>query len=178
MYVVARIGKPHGLRGEVTVHVLTDDPSGRFVVGKEFPTEPAEAGPLRLRGVRVHQGIHLLSFDGHADRNAAEALRGTRLLASESVPSGDARTDGADDGDEEAWYPEELIGFAVVDPSGTRLGTVRALHLREAQDLLEVTRPGGGSALVPFVVEIVPEVDVDRRQVVLDAPPGLLDLQE
>ena len=78
-FVAARIGKPHGLRGEVTVQVHTDDPQGRFVPGATFATEPPDRGPLSLRGVRVHQGIYLLGFEDHLDRTAAEALRGTRL---------------------------------------------------------------------------------------------------
>lgn len=174
MYVIARIGKPHGLRGEVTVHARTDDPSGRFVVGTELPTEPAVAGPLRVRGVRVHQGVYLLSFDGYTDRNAAETLRGTQLLAAEGS---EGFADGADDS-QDAWYPEELIGFAAVDADGAPLGTVAGLHPRPVQDLLELTLADGRTALVPFVTQIVPEVDEERRRIVVDAPPGLLDLQE
>ena len=164
--VAARVGRPHGLRGEVTVQVHTDEPGRRFVPGAEFATDPVEAGPLRVRSVRVHQGIYLLGFEGHPDRTAAEALRGTRLL----VPDEDA-------GDDEAWREEELLGLAVVLPDGTPLGTVTALHLRPAQDLLEVDT-GSGSVLVPFVEELVPEVDEENGRVVVDPPPGLLELGE
>lgn len=172
MYVVARIGKPHGLRGEVTVQTHTDDPSGRFVEGAEFSTEPAEAGPLRIRSVRVHQGIYLLAFDRHTDRTAAEALRGLRLIA------GVEPADEGSDSDDDAWYPEEIVGFAVVDTDGSPVGTVADLHTRAVQDLLEVNLEAGGTALVPFVDEIVPDVDEEHRRVVIDPPPGLLDLQE
>lgn len=166
-FVAARIGRPHGLRGEVTVQVHTDDPAGRFVPGASFETEPAERGPLRLRSVRVHQGTYLLGFEGHADRDAAEALRGTRLLV-----------DGEDEGaDEEGWREEDLLGFEVVLPDGSPLGTVSALHLRPVQDLLEV-RTDRGEVLVPFVEELVPEVDEDARRVVVDPPAGLLELGE
>ena len=72
-FVVARVGKPHGLRGEVTVQAHTDDPQGRFVPGAVFATEPPGRGPLTLRTVRVHQGTYLLAFEGHPDRTAAES---------------------------------------------------------------------------------------------------------
>lgn len=166
-FVVARVGKPHGLRGEVTVQVHTDDPEGRLVPGAVFATEPAGRGPLTLRSVRVHQGTYLLGFEGHPDRTAAEALRGTRLLV-----------DDEDEVEEEddAWREEDLLGFAVVLPDGTALGEVGALHLREVQDLLEVRTADGREVLVPFVEELVPEVDEEARRVVVDPPPGLLEL--
>ncbi|GAA1168948.1 ribosome maturation factor RimM [Ornithinimicrobium humiphilum] len=165
-FVAARIGKPHGLRGEVTVQVHTDDPEGRFVVGAVFETEPTERGPLTLRSVRVHQGVYLLGFEGHADRNAAEALRGTRLLVAEE-----------DESDDDAWREEDLLGFEVVLPDGSPIGTVSGLHVRPVQDLLAV-RTDRGEVLVPFVDELVPEVDEEQRRVVVDPPPGLLELGE
>ena len=167
-FVVARVGKPHGLRGEVTVQAHTDDPQGRFVPGAVFATEPPGRGPLTLRTVRVHQGTYLLAFEGHPDRTAAEALRGTRLLVA---------ADEADDADDEGWREEDLLGFEVVLPDGSTVGTVSALHVRPVQDLLEV-RTGRGEVLVPFVEELVPEVDEEARRVVVDPPPGLLELGE
>ena len=169
-FVAARIGRPHGLRGEVTVQVHTDDPEGRFVVGESFTTEPAATGPLVLRSVRQHQGIYLLAFEGHTDRTAAEALRGTRLLVADDE-------DDAAEGEEDGWREDDLVGFAVVLPDGSPLGEVSALHVRPVQDLLEVRTPGG-EVLVPFVDELVPEVDEDARRVVVDPPPGLLELGE
>jgi 16S rRNA processing protein RimM len=165
-FVAARVGKPHGLRGEVTVQAHTDDPEGRFVVGAVFATEPPERGPLTLRSVRVHQGVYLLAFEGHPDRTAAEALRGTRLLVDEE-----------DEDDGEAWREEDLLGFEVLLPDGSVVGTVSALHLRPVQDLLEV-RTARGEVLVPFVEELVPEIDEEERRVVVDPPPGLLELGE
>lgn len=164
MHVVARIGKAHGLRGEVTVQLHTDIPQERFVVGAEFATDP-DRGPLVLRGARVHQQIYLLSFEGVPDRTAAEGLRNTRLLA--ELP---------DEGEDEGWYEEDLVGLTVVLGDGTTIGTVSALHTRDVQDLLEVERTDGRTVLVPFVEEIVPEIDEDAGLVRLDPPAGLLEL--
>ena len=166
MFVVARIGKAHGLKGEVTVQVHTDNPDERFTVGTEFATDP-ERGTLVLRSVRLHQQVYLLGFEGVTDRTGAEGLRNTRLLLEE---------DDAEPEDDEGWYEEDLIGLTVVTTDGTVLGEVSALHTREVQDLLEVRRADGRELLVPFVEEIVPEIDEEAGRVVVDPPEGLLEL--
>ena len=166
--VVARIGKAHGLRGEVTVQVLTGAPDERFVPGATFVTEPVAAGPLVLRSARDHNGILLLGFEHTDDRTGAEALRGIKLLA-------DALED---DGDEDAWYERDLVGLKAVTVGGEEVGEVTALESRPAQDLLVLRLTDGRQARVPFVTAIVPEVDIAGGRVVLDPPAGLLDLDE
>ena len=166
--VVARIGKAHGLRGEVTVQVLTGAPDERFVPGATFVTEPVAAGPLVLRSARDHNGILLLGFEHTDDRTGAEALRGIELLA-------DALED---DGDEDAWYERDLVGLKAVTVGGDEVGEVTALESRPAQDLLVLRLTDGRQARVPFVTAIVPEVDIAGGRVVLDPPAGLLDLNE
>lgn len=161
---VARIGKPHGIRGEVTVQILTDAPEDRFVPGTEFTVEPASHGPLTLRSARWNKDILLLSFAEVPDRNRAEELRGVRLFVD---------TEELED-DEEGWYEHELVGLAVrVD--GRDVGTVSALQTMPVQDLLVVDTPDG-EVLVPFVEEIVPEVDLEGGFVVVVPPPGLFEL--
>ena len=166
--VVARIGKAHGLRGEVTVQVLTGAPDERFVPGATFVTEPPEAGPLVLRSARDNNGILLLGFEHTQDRSGAEALRGIKLLAEVL----------ADDQDEEAWFERDLVGLKAVTVGGLQVGEVTALESRPAQDLLVLRLTDGREALVPFVAAIVPEVDIAGGRVVLDPPPGLLNLDE
>ncbi|MGA8979252.1 MAG: ribosome maturation factor RimM [Pedococcus sp.] len=173
--LVARIGKPHGLNGEVTVQAHTDDPERRFVPGVVFATQaPAGSGvpkSLTLATARLHREIWLLGFEQVPDRTGAEGLRGTRLfLALDDV------LDDVDDGD--GWYEEELVGLAVVDTAGATLGEVTGLETGAAQDLLVVALTGGGQALVPFVEAIVPEVDTEAGRVVIDPPPGLLELAD
>lgn len=162
--VVARIGKPHGLRGEVTVRSHTDVPQERFVPGAEFATDP-DRGCLTLRSAREHNGTWLLTFDQVPDRSAAEELRGTELLVDQELQR-----------EEDAWYEDELVGLSVIDTHGRTVGEVVALHNRPAQDLLELRLLDGRLSLVPFVEAIVPEVDVGAGRIVLDAPDGLLDL--
>ena len=170
--LVARIGKPHGLHGEVTVQVHTDDPQRRFADGTVLLTRAAAGSGVprepTVRGPRVHRGIWLLSFEGVPDRTGAESLRGTRLFvdASEGLP----------EDDDEGWYEDDLVGLSAVSVSGEQLGTVVALRTGTAQDLLAIRLADGREALVPFVEAIVPEVDVPGGRVVLDPPPGLLEL--
>ncbi|WP_426561434.1 ribosome maturation factor RimM [Angustibacter sp. McL0619] len=162
--VVGRIGRAHGLRGEVTVDVRTDVPEQRFRPGARFATDPAELGPLELAEVREHSGTLLLYFAGVDDRIGAEALRGCLLLVS---------TDAAEEDD--AWYEDELVGLRVRSPQGEDLGEVARLDTGGAQDLLVVRRPAGPHVLVPFVRALVPEVDVPGGFVVVDPPGGLFD---
>lgn len=168
--VIARIGKPHALRGEVTVQLHTDDPESRLVPGAVLETR-AVAGSgvpreLTLATTRVHRGIWLLGFEEIPDRTGAESLRGTRLLLPED----------AVDADDDAWYEADLVGLTATAPDGSAIGEVTALELGPAQDRLRIRRPDGAEALVPFVEAIVPEVDPGSGRIVVDAPPGLLDL--
>lgn len=183
--VVARIGKPHGLRGEVTVQLHTDDPGRRLAPGASFATE-ARSGSgvpreLTIRTARPHNGSWLLSFEGIPDRTGAEGLRGARLVvdtdeAAEAAAGSAAGSEAAADDDEDAYYEDELVGLAVESPAGERLGTVASLETGSAQDLLVVTLEDGTSAWIPFVTAIVPEVDLAGGRIVVDPPAGLLDL--
>ena len=172
--LVARIGKPHGLRGEVTVQTHTDDPEARFAPGVAYATEAAPGSgvprSLTLRTARLHQKVWLLGFEEIPDRTGAESLRGTRLV-SDAAAAAEAAAD-----EDDAWYEDELVGLTAVDPAGTTLGEVTGLRTGAAQDQLVLRLTGGAEALVPFVEAIVPEVDVDGGRVVVDAPPGLLEL--
>lgn len=79
--VVARIGRAHGIKGEVTVEVRTDEPELRLAPGAVLATDPATAGPLTIETGRVHSGRLLLRFEGVRDRTAAEGLRNILLIA-------------------------------------------------------------------------------------------------
>ncbi|MEP7159754.1 MAG: ribosome maturation factor RimM [Dermatophilaceae bacterium] len=184
--VVARVGRPHGLRGEVTVEALTDSPRRRFVPGATFGTLP-DVGPLLLASARVHQETWLLAFAGREGRDAAQELRGIRLTVAASHgatlgPDSDGPSDLADGPDDEGgagdegWYPEELAGLVVNDTSGRRIGEVVGLDLRAAQDLLHVRLDDGRRGSVPFVTALVPVVDVPGGRVVVDPPEGLFEL--
>lgn len=169
--VVGRIGKPHGIRGEVTLDVRTDEPDRRFAPGTTLRAEaPAGAdrrpASLTVARARWHQSTLLVTFEELTDRNAAEAARGTVLHA----------TIGPDDmpEDPDEYYDHQLVGLDVVDLDGTHLGQVKALVHGSAQDLLTVQTPDGRDTLVPFVSALVPEVDLDAGRIVVADRPGLV----
>ncbi|MFF6846452.1 ribosome maturation factor RimM [Streptomyces antimycoticus] len=165
--VVARIGRAHGIKGEVTVEVRTDEPELRLGPGAVLTTEPASAGPLTIESGRVHSGRLLLRFEGVRDRSAAEALRNTLLIAEvdpEELPE-----------DPEEFYDHQLIDIDVVTVDGTEVGRVSEISHLPYQDLLIVKRPDGGEVMIPFVSEFVPEIDLEEQRAVIDPPPGLLD---
>jgi 16S rRNA processing protein RimM len=165
--VVGRIGRPHGVRGEVTVEVRTDDPDLRFVPGAVLRTDPAERGPITIAGVHWHSGTLLLRLEGVDSREAAEAVRNTELLVDVA--------DLPEIEDPDSYYDHQLVGLTARMPDDAVLGEVTAI-LHEAQDLLVVRRPEGRDVLIPFVSAIVPTVDVAGGFLVVDPPEGLLEL--
>ena len=169
--VVGRIGKPHGIRGEVTLDVRTDEPDRRFAPGTTLRAEaPAGAdrrpSSLTVARARWHQSTLLVTFEELADRNAAEAARGTVLYSTIG------RDETPDDPDE--FYDHQLVGLAVVDLDGTPLGEVKAVVHGSAQDLLTVRTADRRDALVPFVAALVPEVDLAAGRLVVADRPGLV----
>ncbi|GCD34545.1 ribosome maturation factor RimM [Streptomyces chrestomyceticus JCM 4735] len=165
--VVARIGRAHGIKGEVTVEVRTDEPELRLAPGAVLATDPPATGPLTIETGRVHSGRLLLRFEGVRDRTGAEALRNTLLIAEvdpEEVPE-----------DPEEFYDHQLVDLDVVTRDGTEVGRIAEISHLPYQDLLIVRRPDGSEIMIPFVSEIVPEIDLAEQKAVIDPPPGLLD---
>jgi 16S rRNA processing protein RimM len=173
--VVGRVARAHGIRGEVLVQIRTDSPDDRFAEGAVLATDPADAGPLTVDSVRHHSGRLRVAFAGVADRTAAEALRGVRLVVdSADLPPPE---------DPEEYHDHQLIGLAAVGPDGGTLGEVVDVLHSPGTDMLVVARAGhqgdgtnDGEVLVPFVHDIVPTVDVTAGRLVVDPPPGLLEL--
>jgi 16S rRNA processing protein RimM len=170
--IVGRIGRPHGIRGEVVVGVRTDEPDLRFAVGATLDASPpedatsADRQQLTVASAHWHSGQLLVAFGGITDRTAAGELTGSWL----SVDS--SQLPATPDPDE--FRDHELIGLAVRTSAGQAVGVVTDV-LHHGQDLLVVRRPDDDESLVPFVKAIVSEVDVAAGVLVIDPPPGLLD---
>ncbi|MFI8350551.1 ribosome maturation factor RimM [Streptomyces sp. NPDC085596] len=165
--VVARIGRAHGIKGEVTVEVRTDEPESRLAPGAVLATDPASVGPLTIATGRVHSGRLLLRFEGFGDRTAAETLRNTLLIADvdpEEMPD-----------DEDEYYDHQLMDLDVVTADGTEVGRITEISHLPSQDLFIVERPDGSEVLIPFVEEIVSEIDLAEQKAVITPPPGLID---
>lgn len=164
---VGRIGRPHGIRGAVVVGVRTDEPELRFAVGSRLDTDRPDVGPLTVAATHWHSGELLVKFEGVRDRTAAEGLRGTWLSVDSSTL--------APTGDPDVFRDHELVGLSVRTVDGTCVGVVEDV-LHHGQDLLAI-RAASREILVPFVKAIVTEVNVEAGFLVIDPPPGLLDLE-
>jgi 16S rRNA processing protein RimM len=186
---VGRIGRPHGVRGDVVVGVRTDEPELRFARGSRLDTDPVGVGPLTVAGHRWHSGDLLVRFEEISDRTAAAELGGTWLLVDSAVLG------ALDDPDE--FRDGDLVGLSVRTIDGTAVGTVADV-LHHGQDILVIdpvgaadpagadgvaraARAAGARAeqiLIPFVKAIVPEVDIAAGVLFIDPPEGLLNLQD
>lgn len=167
--LVGRIVKPHGIRGELVVEPHTDSPEIRFAVGSVLSANLRDGSKrdLTVTAARPHAGRLLVVLEGVADRDTAEALRGTLLLA----PGG--ALPPIEDPDE--FYDHDLEGLSVFTTDGAKIGEIVEVLHGGGSDLLLVKRDTGDDVMVPFVSQIVPEVDVRGGRVVIDPPEGLLD---
>jgi 16S rRNA processing protein RimM len=168
--IVGRIGKPHGLGGEVTVEVRTDEPERRFATGTTIRAERPRGGSspwptLTVADTRWHQTTLLVRFEELPDRTTAESARG--LLLHADVPADESPEDP------EEFYDHQLVGLSAEDLDGRPLGAVTAV-LHGAQDLLQIRTPDRRDVLVPFVAALVPEVDVAGGRIVVADRPGLV----
>jgi 16S rRNA processing protein RimM len=161
--VVGRIGRAHGVLGEATIEVQTDDPDIRFQVGNKLTLD--DGRQLTIRSSRWHNQILLLAFDGVGDRNQIEELR-DQLISSDvdlgSLAPGE-------------YHFQQLIGCEVFQQNGELIGAVDEIVKLPGQDLLSVSR-SGAQVLIPMVKQIIIEIDVLAKKIVVNPPEGLLDV--
>ena len=157
--LVGRIGRAHGILGEATIEVRSDEPDRRFGIGAKLQSD--EFGELTITSGRVHNGILLLGFAGFTDRNQIEKLRNVLLYA--DVDINEERED------EDDFHVLQLIGCTAVLENGEIFGEVTDVINLPGQDLLAIKTPNSES-LIPFVRQLVPIVDVEARRVVVIPP--------
>jgi 16S rRNA processing protein RimM len=150
--VVGVVRAPHGLRGEVRIEPLTDRPSERFRPGVVLRSE---AGAMRIEGVRGAADALIVRFEGIADRDSAERLRGRELR----VTRADARRAG-----QYLW--DDLIGLEALTPEGSRVGEVREVLRAGGADVL-VVRDGEREVLLPMLESVIREVDLEGGRIVV-----------
>lgn len=168
---VGRVVKAHGVTGELVVDIRTDDPELRFAPGS---TLRAKGSDRRERSytidtVRPHGGRLLVRLSGVADRDTADALRGSVFV----IDSADLPPIDEDD----TYYDHQLEGLRVRTTAGLELGTVTEVLHTAAGELLAVKRDQAPELLVPFVSAIVTSVSLENGVVEIDPPDGLLDME-
>ena len=184
---VCRIGRAQGMKGEVTVQVFTDEPEWRFAPGSELFSQDGEQRYVVERS-RTFKNRWSIKLEGCDDRNASEALNGLQLYGEADDPEDMLEAD--------EWYPKDLIGLEarmeedneIGAPAGKVIGKVVDVIDSPAQSLLKIrlaepvetgTAADGTpivekTALVPFVDELVPQVDLEEGYLTLDPPGGLI----
>lgn len=171
--VVGHVAKAHGTKGELFVMPLTDAPEEVFVPGAVLLLGNAEgrldddSAEVVVEESRSFKRGELLKLAGVDDRNAAEPLAGRYLLAPASALTPP---------EEGELYYHQLLGLEVVTTGGTVVGRVREVYETEPADLLEVKTADGKLHLIPFAARIVQHVDMAAGRLVIDPPPGLLEL--
>lgn len=154
----------HGVKGAVKVACFTSEPEAIVAYGPL--TDESGKKQFKLEVIGPSKGGVLARVAGVNDRNAAEALKGTRLYVErKALPSTD----------EEEFYHADLIGLAARWEDGAALGRVAAVHNFGAGDVLEIARDGASSLMVPFTREAVPQVDVRGGFVTIARIEGLLE---
>ncbi|MDX6344285.1 MAG: rRNA processing protein RimM [Trebonia sp.] len=166
---VGRIGRPHGIRGDVVVGVRTDEPELRFAPGSRLDTDPAEVGPLTVAGRKWHSGELLVRFEGVTGRDAAAELRGAWLTVDSATI--------APPKDPDEFRDADLVGLSVRTVDGTQVGTVDDV-LHSGQDVLVIKSADGRETMVPFVKPLVPDVDIPGGMLTINPPDGLLNPEE
>ena len=156
---VGRIGKAHGILGEATIEVRTDEAEDRFALGAVLETE--SHGNLTVASARVHNGILLLSFEGFEDRNAIETLRNELLYADVDIDAPGV--------DEDDYHVLQLVGCKAFLVDGDEFGEVSEVLNLPGQDVL-VIKSDSTETLIPFVRQLVPIVDVKARRMTVIPP--------
>jgi 16S rRNA processing protein RimM len=163
--------KAHGVTGELVVEIRTDDPELRFARGTILRAKASGQCEHNfiVEAVRPHGSRLLLRLEGVADRDAADALRGSVfVIDSEDLPPID---------EQDTYYDHQLEGLLVRTTAGRDIGTVAEVLHTAAGELLAVNRAEAGELLVPFVSAIVTSVSLDTGIVEIDPPEGLLELE-
>ena len=161
--VVGRIGRAHGVLGEATVQVQTDDPDLRFKVGAKLILDNGK--DLIIRSARWHNQILLLAFDGVVDRNQIEELRDQMISAEVDITS-------LSPGE---YHYQQLLGCQVFLQNDELIGEVDEIVKLPSQDLLSVAK-NGKKVLIPMVKKIIISIDISTKKIVVDPPEGLLDV--
>jgi 16S rRNA processing protein RimM len=157
--LVGRIGRAHGILGEATIEVRTDEPDLRFAIGAKVNTD--KHGDLTIVSGRVHNGILLLGFAGITTRNQVEELRNEMMYSEVDI--------NEPTGDDDEYHVLQLIGCIAYLESGDKFGEVTGVINLPGQDLLAI-KTEEGESLIPFVHQLVPEVDVKNKRMLVIPP--------
>lgn len=160
--VIGRVVAPRGLRGELRLDIETDDPERFDDLLEVYLGE--KRTPFRVLRARLHQGQALLTLEGIADRDAAEAWRNALVYVAmaDAIPL-----------QEGEYYCHQIVGLLAVTPEGERLGRVTEVLSTGANDVYVVGTGGGQELLLPAIKEVIIHIDLDAGAMTVRVPNGL-----
>lgn len=170
-YLVGKIVNTQALRGEVRVMATTDFPEERFKIGATLAIFNGNklVETVEVDGHRLHKNFNLLHFKGKDNINDVEKFKGFDLKV-----AGTERE--ADELDENEFYYDDIIGLEVYTTDEIYLGKVREITSLPSNDVWAIQRPNKGKdILIPYIEDIVLEIDLDVNRVVIDPMDGLID---
>ncbi len=163
---VGYVRRAHGIRGDVLIRGMVADAETRFVEGLSLATNEDVVRIFEVASVRSHDGDYLVRLHTITTRNHALGLVGVQFV----VDKADRRELGEDE-----WWVEDLVGCAVVSDADESIGRVTKVEVGSAQDRLVCETPDGRRGEIPLVAEIVLDVDLEIRRIVVDLPAGLIE---
>lgn len=164
--VVGRLGRPHGVHGEISVEVRTDDPENRFAIGAKITVKETNQ-KLTVASTRWHLSRLLIKFEEIQDRTAVDSVRGKTLVVEVDLNNASLENN--------EFYEFQLVDLEVFNTNNEKLGVVKEVLPGSAQALIVVKTLDNKEVMVPFVNQLVPVVDVKNKKVVMDPPIGLFD---
>ncbi|WP_121639913.1 ribosome maturation factor RimM [Virgibacillus sp. Bac330] len=167
MFTVGKIINTHGIKGEVKVLRITDF-DDRFEVGKRVYVVNDGHAPLQvtITSHRVHKGFDLLQFEGYENVNDIIHFKGCEL----KIPESDQT-----ELNEHEYYYHEIIGCTVITETGEELGRIKEILSPGANDVWVTRKKSGKDILIPYIEEVVLDVDVKAKKVIISPMEGLLE---
>ena len=150
------VGGAHGIKGEVRIKSFTEDPTDIKAYGPLFD---AKGNTYTIRTARIQKNVVVVTINEISDRNGAELLNGTELFVDRSALPAD---------DEDEFYQSDIVGMAVESVDGAAIGTVIAFHDFGAGEVIEIKPERGSSVMIPFSEAAVPDIDVERRVMIVE----------
>lgn len=163
---VGKIVNTHGIKGEVRVQSITENPEERYQVGSKLVIEmdKNEQIPVTVSSHRVHKNFDLLTFEGYSSINDVEQFKNKMLQIDEEL---------LPELEEGVYYENEIIGSTVLDEKSNKIGTLKEILFMPANDVWVVKRPGKKDLLLPFIESVILNVDTINKEIIVHVLEGL-----
>ncbi|WP_166238022.1 ribosome maturation factor RimM [Paenibacillus turpanensis] len=169
MFNVGKIVNTHGIRGDVKVLAQTDFPEERFAKGSELlavhPEDPSKQKMFTVESAREQKGLYYIKFNGITNINEIEPFKGWELKITE---------DQLIELEEDEFYYHEIVGCEVYSEEGELLGKVKEILTPGANDVWVVGRPKGKDLLIPYINDVVLDVNIEEKKVKVHLMEGLI----